>query len=226
MSYSVKELFYTLQGEGAQAGRAAVFCRFSGCNLWSGLEKDRQKTVCPFCDTDFVGTNGEGGAQFQDAVQLSQAIINTWFGDDSCKNGEFQDRQVKKSGIPYVVFTGGEPLLQLKSEVIELLHEAGFEVGVETNGTIKAPPGIDWLCVSPKQTHRLKQTSGQELKLLYPRTDLPPEYFSKLQFRHFFLQAVDEENFFQENLEKTVQYCLQHPKWRISLQIHKLLGLK
>lgn len=211
MSYSVKELFYTLQGEGAQTGRAAVFCRFSGCNLWSGLDKDRHKTVCSFCDTDFVGTDGEGGGKFSDARQLSQAIVNAW--PDSSQ------------GVPYVVFTGGEPLLQLNTLLIELLHKAGFEIGVETNGTINAPAGIDWLCVSPKQLDGLKQRSGQELKLLYPLPDVSPEQFDALDFRHFFLQAIDENNG-ENNQQKVVQYCLEHPKWRVSLQTHKLLGLK
>lgn len=213
MTYSVKELFYTLQGEGAQTGRASVFCRFSGCNLWSGLEKDRSRTVCPFCDTDFVGTDGEGGGKFRDARQLAQAIINTWPAHSA------------HNATPYVVFTGGEPLLQLDEALIEQLHAAGFEVGVETNGTIKAPEGIDWLCVSPKKMDDLKQSSGQELKLLYPRGDLPPEHFELLDFRHFFLQAVDEENA-DNHLQEAIQYCLEHPQWRISLQTHKLLGLK
>ena len=215
MTYSVKELFYTLQGEGAQTGRAAVFCRFSGCNLWSGLEKDRHKTVCPFCDTDFVGTDGEGGGKFADADELSAAIIKTWpheLYDNKCVH-------------PYVVFTGGEPLLQLDRELIDKIHSAGFEIGVETNGTIAAPEGIDWLCVSPKRLDDLKQRSGQELKLLYPRSDLPPEQFESLEFEHFFLQAVDEENG-EQNQAAVVNYCLEHPQWRVSLQTHKLLGLK
>lgn len=211
MSYSVKELFYTLQGEGAQTGRASVFCRFTGCNLWSGLEKDRNKTVCPFCDTDFVGVDGEGGGKFSEALQLADAIINTW--------------PYSKKGTPYVVFTGGEPLLQLDSELIQLLHDAGFEVGVETNGTIEAPSGIDWLCVSPKQLDNFKQTRGNELKLLFPRQDLPPEKFESLDFQHFFLQAVDEDGE-TNHLQTVIEYCLEHPLWRISLQTHKLLGLK
>lgn len=217
MTYSVKEIFYTLQGEGAQTGRASVFCRFSGCNLWSGLEKDRQKTVCPFCDTDFVGIDGEGGGKFSNARQLARAIIHTW--------PEAPQQNTKHSAVPYVVFTGGEPLLQLDSELIEHLHNAGFEVAVETNGTIKAPEGIDWLCVSPKRADDLKQNSGQELKLLYPRPDLPPEQFASLNFKHFFLQAVDEPNV-KDNLQKVVQYCLEHPQWRVSLQTHKLLDVK
>ena len=212
MSYSVKELFYTLQGEGAQTGRASVFCRFSGCNLWSGLEKDRHKTVCPFCDTDFVGIDGEGGAKFANAQQLTEAIICTWPSDT-------------KGGKPYVVFTGGEPLLQLDKELIDCLHQAGFEIAVETNGTIKAPEGIDWLCVSPKQADNLKQRSGNELKLLFPLPELSPDQLSSLSFDHFFLQAIDEDNN-KKNIEQVIQYCMTHPQWRISLQTHKLLGLK
>ncbi len=211
MTYSVKELFYTLQGEGAQAGRASVFCRFSGCNLWSGLEKDRHKTVCPFCDTDFVGADGEGGGKFQDARQLGNAIIALWP----------KSRHAK----PYVVFTGGEPLLQLDELLIHYLHDAGFEIGVETNGSIKAPDGIDWLCVSPKQWDNFKQQSGNELKLLFPLTGLPPEKFESMAFQHFFLQAIDEPGD-NEHLQAVVQYCLEHPMWRVSLQTHKLLGLK
>lgn len=214
MSYSVKELFYTLQGEGAQTGRAAVFCRFSGCNLWSGLEKDRHKTVCPFCDTDFVGVDGEGGGKFHNAEQLADAIISTWPAGTGQKNYR-----------PYVVFTGGEPLLQLDSKLIQRLHAVGFEIGVETNGTIEAPEGIDWLCVSPKQADNLKQNYGNEIKLLFPRHDLDPEKFETLDFQHFFLQAVDEAGD-TDHLQAVIQYCLDHPKWRVSLQTHKLLGLK
>jgi 7-carboxy-7-deazaguanine synthase (Cx14CxxC type) len=217
MTYSVKELFYTLQGEGAQSGRAAVFCRFAGCNLWSGLEKDRDKTVCPFCDTDFVGTDGEGGGKFKDAASLALAIKHTW----PAETGQSVPGGLK----PYVVFTGGEPLLQLDKELIFAVHEAGFEIGVETNGTLKAPDGIDWLCVSPKRLDDFKQCSGQELKLLYPREDLPPEAFTSLKFEHFFLQAVDEPGD-RDNQSATVNYCLRHPQWRVSLQSHKILGLK
>lgn len=211
MSYSVKELFYTLQGEGAQTGRASVFCRFTGCNLWSGLEKDRHKTVCPFCDTNFVGVDGEGGGKFTTAQQLADAIVATW--PDAAK------------GTPYVVFTGGEPLLQLDSELIELLHKRGFEIGVESNGTLIAPQGIDWLCISPKTLDNFQQRSGNELKLLYPLPDLPPETFASLDFQHFFLQAVDADNA-ADNLQAVIQYCLDNPQWRVSLQTHKLLGLK
>ncbi len=211
MSYFVKELFYTLQGEGAQTGRASVFCRFSGCNLWSGLEKDRHKTVCSFCDTDFVGVDGEGGGKFKDACQLGDAIIAQWPNSKHAK--------------PYVVFTGGEPLLQLDDLLIDYLHQAGFEIGVETNGTITAPTGIDWLCVSPKQWENFKQQSGHELKLLYPLPGLSPEKFETMDFQHFFLQAIDDPEG-AEHLQAVIQYCLEHPRWRVSLQTHKLLGLK
>lgn len=216
MSYSVKEIFYTLQGEGAQTGRASVFCRFSGCNLWSGLEKDRHKTVCSFCDTDFVGVGGEGGGKFVDARHLADAIINTW---PQAEKGHSRDH------TPYVVFTGGEPFLQLDEELIKLLHDAGFEVAVETNGTIEAPQGIDWICVSPKQLDNLKQISGNELKLLFPLSELPPDKFETLAFEHFFLQAVDEGDA-NDHTQDVIQYCMEHPKWRLSLQTHKLLGLK
>ncbi|MCU7939189.1 MAG: 7-carboxy-7-deazaguanine synthase [gamma proteobacterium symbiont of Bathyaustriella thionipta] len=213
MTYSVKEIFYTLQGEGAQTGRASVFCRFSGCNLWSGLERDRYKSVCPFCDTDFVGVDGEGGGKFVDARQLADAIINTWHDVE------------KGQSFPYVVFTGGEPLLQLDEPLIELLHDAGFEVAVETNGTLKAPQGIDWICVSPKQQDDLQQITGNELKLLFPLPELAPETFAALSFEYFFLQAVDEESG-HDHTQEVIQYCMQHPQWRVSLQTHKLLGLK
>ncbi len=212
MTYTVKELFYTLQGEGRQTGRAAVFCRFSGCNLWSGLEKDRDKTVCPFCDTDFVGYDGEGGGKFTSAIKLAEKIIQTW--------------PVTDEGLPYVVFTGGEPLLQLDEALITLLHRAGFEIGVETNGTIEAPEGIDWLCVSPKQLDKLVQRRGDELKLLFPREDLPPEQLAHLNFRYFYLQAVDDPQQSTSNQQPVVEYCLRHPQWRVSLQTHKILGLK
>ncbi len=210
MTYSVKELFYTLQGEGAQTGRAAVFCRFSGCNLWSGLDKDRHKSVCPFCDTDFVGIDGEGGAKFSSADELAQAILSSWPDSDQ--------------GLPYVVFTGGEPLLQLDSELINQVHHCGFEIGVETNGTINAPDGIDWLCVSPKTLEGLKQTSGQEIKLLYPLANVTPDDCVNFDFEYFYLQAIDEAS--KNNNPAVVDYCLTHPKWRVSLQTHKILNLK
>jgi 7-carboxy-7-deazaguanine synthase len=210
MTYSVKEIFYTLQGEGGQAGRAAVFCRFAGCNLWNGLERDRASAVCDFCDTDFVGTDGPGGGKFKTAEQLAAAIAGQWPSD--------------QSGTPYVVCTGGEPLLQVDAALIEALHAQGFEVAVETNGTIKAPAGLDWICVSPKADAKLEQTSGNELKLVFPQQKIKPENVEGLAFDHFFLQPMDGEQV-AANTQATVEYCLAHPKWRLSLQMHKQLGI-
>ena len=207
--YSVKEIFYTLQGEGANAGRAAVFCRFTGCNLWSGREEDRASAACSFCDTDFVGTDGEGGGKFVDADALAEAVERTW-------NGAAADR--------FVVCTGGEPLLQLDATLIAALHARGFEIAVETNGTIAAPQGLDWICVSPKAEAALKQTSGDELKLVYPQAAAKPERFEALDFRHFFLQPMDGDNT-EENTRAATAYCLAHPTGRLSLQTHKLIGI-
>ncbi len=208
--YSVKEIFYTLQGEGANAGRPSVFCRFAGCNLWSGREEDRADAVCTFCDTDFVGTDGNGGGKFRDAEALADAIENTW------ASGAAQNR--------FVVCTGGEPLLQLDAPLIAALHARGFEIAVETNGTISAPEGLDWICVSPKADAELKQTSGHELKLVYPQDKALPERFEKFDFRHFFLQPMDGAEV-EENTRAATAYCLAHPKWRLSLQTHKLIGI-
>jgi len=208
--YTVKEIFYTLQGEGAQAGRAAVFCRFAGCNLWSGREEDRAQAVCRFCDTDFVGTNGEGGGRFDTAEALAAAVAACWSA-----NG---------AGKKYVVCTGGEPLLQLDAEAIAALHTQGFEVAVETNGTLPAPEGIDWVCVSPKTLAQFRQRSGQELKLVYPQQELQPEQFAALDFAHFFLQPMDGPARVA-NTQATVAYCLAHPQWRLSLQTHKIVGI-
>jgi len=216
MTYSVKELFYTLQGEGAQAGRAAVFCRFAGCNLWSGLERDRASAVCTFCDTDFVGTDGPGGGKFAKAEDLADAVAACWA------------RHAKTNpGTPYVVCTGGEPLLQLDGPLIDALHDRGFEVAVETNGTLAAPEGIDWICVSPKATAPVVQTRGHELKLVYPQTDCPPERAADWDFRHFFLQPMDvsDQAQAQANIAAAAEYCLAHPQWRLSLQTHKIIGL-
>ncbi|MDO8840474.1 MAG: 7-carboxy-7-deazaguanine synthase [Parvibaculum sp.] len=207
--YSVKEIFYTLQGEGANAGRAAVFCRFAGCNLWSGREEDRTSAVCRFCDTDFVGTDGVGGGKFSDAVALAAAVERAWAG-------AAEDR--------FVVCTGGEPLLQLDEALIDALHARGFEIAVETNGTIAAPAGLDWICVSPKAEAALNQTSGDELKLVYPQETAKPERFAGLDFQHFFLQPMDGDNT-EENTRAATAYCLAHPKWRLSLQTHKLIGI-
>jgi 7-carboxy-7-deazaguanine synthase (Cx14CxxC type) len=212
MSYAVKEIFYTLQGEGAQAGRAAVFCRFSGCNLWSGREADRAEAICKFCDTDFVGVDGPGGGKFDSAKALTETIEQKWPADDS---------QAKR----FVVCTGGEPLLQLDADLIAALHLRGFEIAVESNGTIAAPDGVDWLCISPKAGAKLAQLSGDELKLVYPQPDVDPADFELLAFRHFFLQPKDGPGR-DTNTELAVQYCLDHPRWRLSLQIHKFLGIR
>ncbi|MBM4199915.1 MAG: 7-carboxy-7-deazaguanine synthase [Gammaproteobacteria bacterium] len=212
MSYSVKEIFYTLQGEGAQAGRPAVFCRFAGCNLWSGREADRTTAVCRFCDTDFVGTDGPGGGTFATPAALAEAVANCWPEDST------------GSGTRFVVCTGGEPLLQLDPPLIERFHERGFEVAVETNGTRPAPPGIDWLCISPKSSAALVLTQGNELKLVYPQADAPPERFAGLAFDRFLLQPMDGPDR-EKNTERALRYCLAHPLWRLSLQTHKLLGI-
>jgi 7-carboxy-7-deazaguanine synthase len=209
VSYTVKEVFKTLQGEGAQAGRAAVFCRFAGCNLWSGREQDRATAHCRFCDTDFVGTDGEGGGRFKAADSLADAIARTW--------GVVSERR-------YVVFTGGEPLLQLDAALIAAVHARGFAIAIETNGTLPAPAGIDWVCVSPKAGTDLVQRSGQELKLVYPQDGAPPERFEGLAFEHFFLQPMDGPDR-ARNTELCIGHCLRNPRWRISLQIHKLMGI-
>lgn len=210
--YSVKEAYRTLQGEGAQTGRAAVFLRFAGCNLWNGLERDRALAVCDFCDTDFVGMDGPGGGQFDDPAVLAGHARRLW------------DEAEPDAGTPYVVCTGGEPLLQLDMPLIAALGQAGFEVGVETNGTLAAPPGIDWLCVSPKADAALAQTSGDELKLVYPQTKARPEQFAMLDFAHFFLQPMDSPGQ-THNIMLAAEYCMKNPQWRLSLQTHKLIGL-
>jgi 7-carboxy-7-deazaguanine synthase (Cx14CxxC type) len=212
MSYSIKEIFYTLQGEGANTGRPAVFCRFTGCNLWSGHEKDRASAVCQFCDTDFVGTDGPGGGNFASAADVAQAVSSGWPAQ--------KDARVR----PLVVCTGGEPLLQLDEALIAAFHQAGFEVAIETNGTRPAPPGIDWICVSPKAGTDLVLRSGHELKLIFPQESAGPELYENLDFQHFFLQPMDGPNR-EENTQLTLRYCLEHPRWRLSLQTHKLLGI-
>jgi 7-carboxy-7-deazaguanine synthase len=215
MAYAIREIFYSLQGEGAQTGRPAVFCRFAGCNLWSGLERDRAAAVCQFCDTDFVGTEGPDGGAFETAEELTAAVASRWPADSAGLNG----------ARPFVVCTGGEPLLQLDEPAIEALHAAGFEIAVETNGTRPAPAGIDWLCVSPKAGAELVLHSGDELKLIYPQPGVEPEKYERLDFRHFFLQPMDGPAV-EENTRLAVAYCLSHPRWRLSLQTHKLLGLR
>ncbi len=211
MSYAIKEIFYTLQGEGAQSGRPAVFCRFSGCNLWSGAEKDRPSANCCFCDTDFVGVDGPGGGRFTTADELADAMMALWPATDG---------NIK----PYAVCTGGEPLLQLDVGLIRALHARGFAVAVETNGTRPAPVGVDWLCVSPKSTASLLLTRGNELKLVYPQADALPERFEHLDFDFFFLQPMDGPER-HRNTERALRYCLEHPQWRLSLQIHKFVGI-
>lgn len=208
MTYSVKEMYYTLQGEGVQTGRAAVFLRFAGCNLWTGLERDREKAVCQFCDTDFAGTDGPGGGKFASAEELAQAVAQKWPG----------------GGRPYVVCTGGEPLLQLDEAAVAALHARGFEIGVETNGTQLPPPGIDWICVSPKAGADLVLTHGNELKLVYPQKDAEPERYAGLAFANFFLQPMDSPQR-DANTAAAIQYCLSHPQWRLSVQTHKAIGI-
>jgi 7-carboxy-7-deazaguanine synthase (Cx14CxxC type) len=208
--YAVKEVFYTLQGEGARAGRAAVFLRFARCNLWSGLEEHRANAVCRFCDTDFVGTDGPGGGRFAAAERLADHVAAMWPRDGG--------------GSPYVVCTGGEPLLQLDAPLIHALHQHEFEIAIETNGTIDVPPGIDWVCMSPKAAADTVVTAGNELKLVYPQAGADPERYVGLSFDHFFLQPMDGPEV-ERNTELALAYCLAHPRWRLSLQTHKMLGI-
>ncbi|HUE63190.1 MAG TPA: 7-carboxy-7-deazaguanine synthase [Rhizomicrobium sp.] len=210
MTYSVKEIYYTLQGEGAQAGRAAIFLRFAGCNLWSGLEKDRAEAVCRFCDTDFVGTDGPGGGKFASAAKLARAVFVTW--------------PQNARGRPYVVCTGGEPLLQLDKALIAALHDQGFEIGIETNGTLLPPAGVDWVCVSPKAEAEQKLKHGDELKLIYPQAGAEPERYVGQDFRNFYLQPMDNADR-AANTRAATEYCLKNPQWRLSLQTHKLIGI-
>ena len=211
MTYSVKEIYYTLQGEGAQTGRAAVFLRFAGCNLWTGLERDRGEAICKFCDTDFVGTDGPGGGKFQTASVLASVVAANWPANNNAKR--------------YVVCTGGEPLLQIDDALIAALHAEGFEIGIETNGTLLPPQGIDWICVSPKADAELNLTQGNELKLIYPQKGGEPERYAALAFDNFFLQPMDNPQR-AANTEAATQYCLAHPQWRLSLQTHKLIGIR
>lgn len=207
--YSVKEMFYTLQGEGAHAGRPAVFCRFTGCNLWSGREQDRAKAICDFCDTDFVGTDGQNGGKFATAQDLAQRIASFW---------------PTPEGIPFIVFTGGEPALQLDTPLIDAMHKAGFEVAIETNGTKPLPEDIDWICVSPKGSSDVIITQGHELKLVYPQATAMPDRFAGADFEHFYLQPIDsaaEPN----STQQAIKYCMQHPRWKLSLQTHKIIGI-
>ena len=214
MSYAVKEIFYTLQGEGGQAGRPAVFCRFAGCNLWSGLERDRATAQCRFCDTDFVGTDGQNGGKFADAEALAVAIAAQW-------------PKAEPGADALVVFTGGEPCLQLDAALLDAISAQGFETAIETNGTLPVPTQIDWICVSPKPESTLVQQAGHELKFVYPQETLSPEQFEHLDFEHFFLQPmdVDDEAMRWHNIQTAIAYCLQNPQWRLSLQTHKIIGL-
>lgn len=209
VTYAVKEMFYTLQGEGARAGRPAVFVRFAGCNLWSGREQDRENAICRFCDTDFVGTDGDGGGKFETAEDLARAALRLWPG----------------GGAPYVVCTGGEPLLQLDTPLIDALHAQGFEIAIESNGTLPVPDAIDWVCISPKAGAALVQTRGDELKLVFPQIGAEPERFERLEFANFYLQPMDNAAR-EANTTAAIAYCLAHPLWRLSLQTHKLLGLR
>ncbi len=209
MTYAVKEIFFTLQGEGARTGRPAVFVRFAGCNLWSGREQDRTAAVCQFCDTEFVGTDGDGGGKFETAATLAAATLSKWPG----------------GGDPYVVCTGGEPLLQLDAALIEALHACGFEIAIETNGTLCAPPGIDWICVSPKANADFLQQHGDELKLVFPQPGAEPERYTRLPFANFFLQPMDGPSR-EANTRAAIAYCMRNPQWRLSVQTHKLLGLR
>ncbi|MDY8109837.1 7-carboxy-7-deazaguanine synthase [Fulvimarina sp. 2208YS6-2-32] len=213
-AYAVKEIFYTLQGEGRNAGRAAVFCRFAGCNLWSGREQDRASAVCTFCDTDFVGTNGSLGGRYETAAKLASTIGSAWgaWGEGA---GE----------TPLVVLTGGEPLLQVDADLVDALHSVGFEIAVESNGTIDPPGGIDWLCISPKAGARLVVTRGDELKLVYPQTGAEPEAYVHLRFDNFLLQPMDGPEV-EANTAAAIAYCMAHPRWRLTLQTHKMLGIR
>ncbi|SDZ59636.1 7-carboxy-7-deazaguanine synthase, Cx14CxxC type [Asanoa ishikariensis] len=210
--YRVKEIFYTLQGEGTHAGRPAVFCRFTSCNLWTGREQDRHRALCQFCDTDFVGTDGPGGGRFRSAADLAAAVARTWEGEPHPRSR------------PYVVCTGGEPLLQLDDEAVHALHNLGFEVAVETNGTRPAPAGLDWICVSPKAGAPVVLTAGHDLKLVFPQAGAEPELFEDLEFEHFMLQPMDGPDRVA-NTEAAVRYCMKHPQWRLSLQTHKYIGI-
>ncbi|NWH09303.1 MAG: 7-carboxy-7-deazaguanine synthase [Alphaproteobacteria bacterium] len=211
MTYAVKEIFYTLQGEGARMGRAAVFLRFAGCNLWSGRQEDRAAATCRFCDTDFVGTDGSDGGKFESAEALAERVASLW--------------PKGAGGAPYVVCTGGEPLLQLDAPLIAALHAKGFEIAIETNGTLPAPPGIDWICVSPKADAPLLQRTGDELKLVFPQENGDPARYEGLAFTHFFLSPMDSPAR-EANTAAAARFCLEHPKWRLTLQSHKFIGLR
>ena len=226
MSFTVKEIFYTLQGEGAQAGRAAVFCRFTGCNLWSGREEDRAQAVCDFCDTDFVGTDGPGGGRFPTPQALADAINAMWPAPRwTARSASGFDSRSESATKKFVVCTGGEPLLQMNEALVGELHERGFEVAIETNGTKLPPAGIDWICVSPKANAELVLRRGHEMKLIFPQPGAEPERYADLDIAHFFLQPMDGPER-ERNTQVAVRYCLEHPRWRLSLQTQKVLGIR
>lgn len=211
--YSIKEIFYSLQGEGARTGRPAIFLRFAGCNLWNGREEDREHAICSFCDTDFVGTNGTYGGKYSTADELAFTIKELW------------PQTNQSTSKPYVVCTGGEPLLQLDASLIEALHRSGFELAVETNGTQEVPEGVDWICMSPKPNTIIKVRKGNELKFIYPQKELNPDSFSNLEFEYFYIQPMDSLDF-KENIQKSLAFCLENPQWNLSLQTHKILGIR
>ncbi len=219
MSYAVKEIFYTLQGEGALTGRPAVFCRFAGCNLWSGREEDRAAAICSFCDTDFVGTDGTSGGRYRDAAALAAGVAALW------PPGQQAPVEQERGSARFVVCTGGEPLLQLDPPLIEALHERGFEIAIETNGTIALPPGLDWVCVSPKAGAPLVVTAGNELKIVVPQPGFDPQEFAALDFRRFSVQPMDGPDR-ARNTEWAIRFCLAHPQWQLSLQTHKVTGIR
>ena len=237
MTYTVKEIYYTQQGEGANAGRAAVFCRFAGCNLWTGREEDRERAICRFCDTDFIGIDGPGGGKFADAHALAAAVLDKWpetgMPAQSGRHGtnlpetspQLSPWKGEGAGRPLVVCTGGEPLLQLDEAAVDAFHAVGFEVAIETNGTKLPPAGVDWICVSPKIGAELLLKSGSELKLVYPQAGGDPAQFAGLDFDHFYLQPMDGPDQLH-NIQLATDYCLQHPQWRLSLQTHKLIGIR
>ncbi len=231
MTYAVKEIFFSLQGEGANSGRPAVFCRFAGCNLWNGHEEDRPQAICNFCDTDFLGTDGPDGGKFSSAADLARAVAKRWpetlqaaLAGNKMQNeaGTTRDARGQK---PLVILTGGEPLLQLDDALLDALHDFGFDVAIETNGTLPVPPGVDWICVSPKANAPWLQRSGNELKLIFPQPELDPQHLEPLQFDYFFLQPMDGP-LVERNTRLALEYCLAHPRWRLSLQTHKLLGIR
>ncbi len=225
MSYKIKEIFYTLQGEGGQTGRAAVFCRFTGCNLWTGREKDREKAICPFCDTDFIGTNGLNGGRFKTAAEVASRVNEIWgLRGIEATDGELNSSVSSKKAKKYVVCTGGEPALQLDKALVDAFHAEGFEVAIETNGTIPLAEDIDWVCVSPKAGAKVVVLRGAELKLVFPQTGAEPERFADLEFDNFYIQPMDSP-LRDVHKKMALDFCLQNPQWKLSLQTHKILEI-